>query len=284
MKIAVTGASGFVGRRVCELARARGHETVAIGRTSGDRLWDPAAGPAPVDGVDAVIHLAGEPVAGRWTRAKKARIRESRVLGTRRVVEGLRTSRARVLVSASAVGYYGDRGDEELTEESLPGSGFLADVCREWEAEARGAGVRSVIVRIGLVLGAHGGALGRMLAPFALGLGGRLGSGLQWMSWIHLDDLAALFLHAAEEEEVSGPLLGTSPNPVRNLDFTETLGRVLGRWTILPLPGWAARLLFGEAADLFLSSQRCRAARTLRSGFSFSHPDLEPALREILGA
>jgi hypothetical protein len=284
MKIAVTGASGFVGRRVCELARARGHEVVAIGRTSGDRLWDPAAGPAPLDGVDAVLHLSGEPVAGRWTRAKMARIRESRVLGTRRLVEGLRNSRARVLVSASAVGYYGDRGDEELTEESLPGDDFLAGVCREWEAEARASGIRTVSVRAGLVLGAGGGALPKMLTPFTLGLGGRLGNGLQWMSWVHLDDLAALFLHAAEKEEVTGPLLGTAPNPVRNLDFTGTLGRVLGRWTILPLPRWTARLLFGKAAALLLSSQRCRARRTLQFGFSFAHADLEPALRDLLGA
>jgi hypothetical protein len=284
MKIAVTGASGFVGRRVCGLARDRGHEIVSIGRTSGDRLWDPAAGPAPLEGVDAVIHLAGEPVAGRWTRAKMARIRESRVLGTRRLVEGLRPSRARVLVSASAIGYYGDRGDEELTEESFPGTGFLADVCREWEAEARGAGIRTVCVRVGLVLGPGGGALGRMLTPFKLGLGGRLGSGLQWMSWVHLDDLAALFLHAAENDGAAGPLLGTAPNPVRNADFTRTLSRVLGRWAILPMPRWQARLLFGKAADLFLSSQRCRAKRTPESGFRFGHADLEPALREILGA
>jgi hypothetical protein len=284
MKIAVTGASGFVGRRVCKLARDRGHEVVAIGRTSGDRLWDPAAGPAPLEGVDAVVHLAGEPVAGRWTRAKTARIRESRVLGTRHLAAGLRDARPRVLVSASAVGYYGDRGDEELTEESPPGDDFLAGVCREWETEALESGVRTACIRVGIALGPGGGALARMLTPFKLGLGGRLGSGRQWMSWVHLDDLAALFLHAVENDSVSGPLLGTAPNPVRNADFTRALGRALGRWTILPAPRWGLRLLFGKAADVFLSGQRCRAKRTLQSGFAFAHADLEPALREILGA
>jgi uncharacterized protein (TIGR01777 family) len=284
VKIAVTGASGFVGRRVGDLARDRGHEVVTVGRTSGDRLWDPAAGPAPLEEVDAVIHLAGEPVTGRWTRSKTARIRESRVLGTRHLVDGLRSSRARVLVSASAIGYYGDRGDEELTEESPPGDDFLARVCREWEAEAMESGVRTACVRVGIALGPGGGALARMLTPFQLGLGGRLGDGLQWMSWVHLDDLAALFLHAVEREDVTGPLLGTAPNPVRNADFTRTLGRVLGRWTILPAPRWGLRLLFGKAADVFLSGQRCRAKRTLQSGFSFAHADLEPALREILEA
>jgi len=285
MKIAVTGASGFVGRRVCEAARQKGHGVVTLGRTSGDRVWDPAAGPAPLEGIDAVIHLAGEPVAGgRWTRRKMARIRDSRVLGTRNLVAGIRASRPRALVSASAVGYYGDRGEEELTEESLPGNDFLASVCREWEAEALESGIRTALVRTGIVLGPGGGVLERLRTPFALGLGGRLGSGLQWMSWIHLDDLAALFLHAAEKEHVSGPLLGTAPNPVRNADFTAALGRALGRWTVLPAPRWALRLVAGKAADVFLSGQRCRAKRTLQSGFAFSHPDLEPALRQILGA
>ena len=283
MRIAVTGATGFVGRRAGELARARGHEVVALGRASGDRRWDPLAGPAPLEGIDAVVHLAGEPVVGgRWTRRKMARIRDSRVLGTRNLVAGIRAARPRVLVSASAVGYYGDRGDEELAEESPPGGDFLAGVCREWEAEAMESGIRTACVRIGIVLGPGGGALARMLTPFKLGLGGRLGSGRQWMSWVHRDDLAALLLHAVEKEDVSGPLLGTAPNPVRNADFTATLGRVLGRWTILPMPRWQARLLFGKAAGAFLASQRCRAKRTLQSGFAFSCPDLEPALRQIL--
>jgi uncharacterized protein (TIGR01777 family) len=283
MKIAVTGASGFVGSRVCAELRARGHEVVALGRNSGDRRWDPAAGPAPLDGTDAVVHLAGEPVAsGRWTADKMRRIRDSRVTGTRNLIAGLRAGGPRVLVCASATGYYGDRGDEELTEDSAPGDDFLAGVCRGWEAEAARSGVRTVSVRIGIVLGAEGGALKRMLLPFRLGLGGRLGGGRQWMSWIHADDLAALLRHAVEADALSGPLLGTSPAPATNADFTRTLGRVLGRWTVLPMPAWQVRLMFGKVAAVLLGSQRCRPARTLASGFAFRHPDLEPALRQIL--
>ncbi len=283
MRIAVTGAGGFVGRRLGEAARARGHEVIALGRSSGDRTWDALAGPAPLEGADAVVHLAGEPVAeGRWTKAKMARIRESRVLGTRNLVAGLQG--ARVLVSASAIGYYGDRGDEELTEDSPPGDDFLAGVCRDWEAEAAKSGIRTAFVRTGIVLGPGGGALAKMLTPFKLGLGGRLGSGRQWMSWIDREDLVDLYLHAVERDSVSGPLLGTSPNPVTNLEFTKTLGRVLGRWTILPMPRWQMRLVFGKVAQVLCGSQRCRPKRSLESGFSFKHPDLEPVLRAILGA
>jgi uncharacterized protein (TIGR01777 family) len=288
MKIAVTGASGFVGRRLCARARERGHEVVAIGRRSGDRLWDPMAEPAPLSGVDAVVHLAGEPVAeGRWTRRKRAAIRDSRVIATRNLVAGLAGTGVRVLVSASATGYYGDRGDEELTEDSPPGEGFLAEVCREWEGEAFRAaerGVRVAVVRTGVALGPDGGALARMRTPFSLGLGGRLGSGEQWMSWIHRDDLVGIYLHALEREEVSGPLLGTAPAPVRNAEFTKALGRVLERPTVLPMPGWMLRVLFGKVAEVLLSSQRCRPRRTMESGFSFAHPDLEGALREVLSA
>lgn len=283
MRIAVTGASGFVGTRLCEAARARGHAVITIGRNSGERRWDPAGGPAPLDHVDAVVHLAGEPVAeGRWSRAKMDRIRDSRVLGTRNLVAGLRAAPVKALVSASATGYYGSRGDEELTEDSGPGGDFLADVCRNWEAEAARSGVRTVAVRIGIVLGADGGALKRMLPPFRLGLGGRLGDGRQWMSWIHVDDLVALLLHGLEQEGLSGPLLGTSPSPETNRDFTATLGRVLGRWTILAMPAWQLRLIVGPVADVLLGSQRCRPERTLKSGFAFRHPDLEPALRSLL--
>jgi len=283
MRLAVTGASGFIGTRLCDAARARGHAVITIGRTSGERRWDPMAGPAPLQGADAVIHLAGEPVAsGRWTRAKKERIRDSRVTGTRNLVAGLKDGPVRTLVCASATGYYGSRGDEELTEDTAPGNDFLAEVCRDWEAEAAKAGARSVSVRIGIVLGRDGGALKRMLLPFRLGLGGRLGSGRQWMSWIHVDDLVALLLHGLERDGLAGPLLGTSPSPATNRDFTKTLGRVLGRWTILPLPAWQLHLLMGPVAEVLLGSQRCRPARTLESGFIFRHPDLEPALRSLL--
>ena len=283
MKLAVTGASGFVGTRVCDALRARNHAVITLGRSSGERRWDPMAGPAPLDGADAVVHLAGESVvAGRWNEEKKRRIRESRVLGTRNLAAGMKAAGTRILVCASATGYYGDRGDEELTEDSAPGGDFLAGVCRDWEAEAARSGARTVSIRIGIVLGPEGGALGRMLLPFTLGLGGRLGHGRQWMSWIHVEDLAALIVHALETDALSGPLLGTSPVPVTNADFTKTLGRVLGRWTILPMPAWQARLLFGEVADVLTGSQRCRPIRTLAGGFTFRFPELEPALRHLL--
>ncbi len=283
MRLAVTGASGFIGARLCDGARARGHAVITVGRTSGERRWDPMAGPAPLEGADAVIHLAGEPVAeGRWNQEKKDRIRDSRVIGTRNLVAGMKGSSVKTLVCASATGYYGSRGDEVLTEDSAPGDDFLAGVCRGWEAEAATSGVRTVSVRIGIVLGSDGGALRKMLLPFKLGLGGRLGDGLQWMSWIHVDDLVALLLHGLERETLSGPLLGTSPSPQTNRDFTKTLGRVLGRWTILPMPAWQLHLLMGPVAEVLLGSQRCRPARTLESGFVFRHPELEPALRSLL--
>ncbi len=283
MRIAITGATGFIGSRICEAARERGHAVITVGRSSGERRWDPMAGPAPLEGADAVIHLAGEPVAaGRWTSAKMQRIRDSRVIGTRNLVAGIRAAKPRALVCASATGYYGDRGDEELLEDSAPGNDFLAGVCKEWESEAAQSGVRTVSIRIGIVLGPDGGALRKMLLPFRMGLGGRLGDGRQWMSWIHRDDLVALFLRAVEDDALSGPLLGTGPQPVRNLDFTKALGRVLGRWTILPLPRWQARLMLGKVYEVLYGSQRCRPKRTLETGFTFRHPELEPALREIL--
>lgn len=283
MKVAVTGASGFVGRAFCDLARSRGHEVIALGRSGGDRRWDPLAEPAPLDGADAVVHLAGEPVAeGRWTAAKMERIRDSRVRGTRNLVEGLKRSSARVLVSASAIGFYGDRGDEELTEDSAAGTGFLADVCREWEREAQAATCRTVRVRIGIVLGPGGGALSKMLTPFKLGLGGRLGSGRQWMSWIHRDDLASLLLHSVEKETVSGVQLGTAPAPATNREFTRALGRVLGRWTIFPMPRLILRVAVGRVAEVLCSGQRCAPRATLAGGFEFRHPALEPALRRAL--
>src|SRR5260221_2385570 len=193
MRIAVTGASGFIGARLCAALRSRGHAVITLGRTSGERRWHPMDGQARLDGSDAVVHLAGEPVAaGRWTDAKMQRIRERRVIGTRNLAAGIRAAGTRVLVCASATGYYGDRGDEELTEDTAAGTDFLAGVCRGWEEEAAKSPARTVSIRIGIALGAEGGALRKMLLPFKLGLGGRLGNGRQWMSWIHADDLVGL--------------------------------------------------------------------------------------------
>ena len=283
MKIAVTGASGFIGRRFCDAARDRGWGVITVGRTSGERRWDPMSAPAPLAGANVVVHLAGDPVAaGRWTKAKMARIRDSRVIGTRNLVAGIREAKPTALICASATGYYGDRGDEELTEDSPPGADFLAGVCREWETEAMASGIRTVLVRIGIVLGPDGGALSKMLPPFRLGLGGRLGHGRQWMSWIHREDLIELLLRAVEQESMSGPILGTAPHPATNLEFTKTLGRVLGRWTILPMPRLGARLLLGKVCEVLFGSQKCRPKRALDGGFTFRHPELEPALRDVL--
>src|ERR1039458_8975269 len=241
MNITITGASGFIGRRLMESLAKAGHSVRALSRH------------APPLECDVVIHLAGERVAQRWTAEAKRRIRESRVAGTRNLVEALGTlpHRPEVLICASAIGYYGSRGDEILTESSSPGSGFLPEVCVAWEREAQAAeafGMRVVRVRTGLVLAAGGGALVRMLPPFRMGVGGRLGSGQQWMSWIHLEDLVGLFQFAVERQ-VRGPLNAVAPHPVTNSDFTRELARALRRPALFPVPGFALRLLFGEMAD-----------------------------------
>jgi uncharacterized protein (TIGR01777 family) len=280
VRIAVTGATGFVGRRLCDIARGRGHEVIRLSRSGGDRRWDPMSEPAPLEGVEAVIHLAGESLTGgRWTRTKMALIRSSRIVGTRHLVAGIRRHRPRVLVSASAVGYYGDQGEEELTEESFPGQDFLATVCSEWESEARASGIRTLLLRAGTVLG-PGGALEKLVPRFEMGMGGKLGNGRQWMSWIHRDDLANLYLFGLDREDLSGPLIATSPEPVRSEEFTATLARVLNRPTFLRIPRWGVRLAFGKVASVLFSSQNCRPARALQSGFSFAYPDLEAALRD----
>jgi uncharacterized protein len=285
VKIAVTGASGFVGRKLCEVARARGHEVIELGRSGGGRRrWDPLSEPAPLEGAEAVIHLAGEPLThGRWTRAKMERIRDSRVIGTRNVVQGIRRAHPKVLVSASAVGYYGDRGEDVLTEQSGPGSDFLATVCRDWEAEASESGIRTAILRTGTVLG-PGGALEMMAPPFGMYLGGKLGSGNQWMSWIHRDDLAELYLQAATEEPFSGPYLAASPNVVRSREFTSTLARVMNRPSLFRIPRWGVRLAFGKVVSVLYGSQRTRPERTLQAGFQFSYPTIETALVEAVSA
>jgi hypothetical protein len=256
-------------------------------------LWDPTSGRIDLralEGIEAVVHLAGENIAaGRWTPERKAQIRKSRVQGTRLLAETLArlAKPPRVLVCASAMGYYGDRGDEILREDSPPGTGFLAELCQAWEAAsepAARAGVRVVKLRIGIVLSARGGALARMLLPFRLGLGGRIGSGRQYMSWIALDEVIQVILHALTTPALVGPTNTATPNPVTNLEFTRTLGRVLRRPTFFPLPAFAARLAFGEMADeLLLASARLEPARLLASGYTFRYPELEGALRKVLG-
>ncbi len=295
--IAVSGASGLVGSSLADFLEAGGQRVLRLTRGAapgpGAVRWDPAAGVIDAEalaGVDAVVHLAGESVAGgRWTRARKEAIRGSRLEGTRLLAETLaRLERPpAVLVQASAIGYYGDRGEEPLDESSAAGSGFLAETCREWEAAslaAEQAGVRVVRLRIGVVLAARGGALAKMLLPFRLGLGGRLGSGKQLMSWIALDDLVGIVQHAIFDPSLSGAVNATAPTAARNVEFTRVLGAVLRRPAALPVPAFALRLLFGEMGrELLLAGALVRPARLERAGFRFLHADLESALRFELG-
>ena len=297
-KIMISGATGLVGSELRALLQAGGHEVSRLVREysavdGGDIFWDPAAGEldaAGLDGVEAVVHLAGENIAaGRWNNARKKRIRESRVDGTRllcaRLVE--MPTPPKVLICASAIGYYGDRGDDVLTEESGAGEGFLPDVCREWEAAsaaAADAGIRVVRLRIGIVLSPKGGALKKMLGPFKMGAGGKIGSGRQYMSWISIDDLARAVVHCIENESISGAVNAVAPGAVTNKVFTRTLGRVLRRPTMFPLPAFAARAVFGEMAEaLLLCSSKVVPKVLAESGFEFSHAELEGALRHQLG-
>ena len=299
MRIAITGASGLIGRRLLKILAADGHSLQVLSRHAGTNLppgvrlsvWDSARGQPPAESlqdVDAVVHLAGEPVAQRWTTQARQAIRESRVTGTRNLVEALAKlpRRPQVLVCASAVGYYGDRGDEILNESSPPGGDILAQLCVDWEKEAQAAeasGIRVVRVRTGLVLDARGGALPRMLPPFRMGLGGKLGSGQHWMSWIHLHDLAALFQFALANP-VSGPMNGVAPNPVINAGFTRALAAAVHRPAIFPVPAFALRLIFGEMSQILLSSQRALPQAAERAGFHFRYPELAPALADVLKA
>jgi uncharacterized protein (TIGR01777 family) len=259
----------------------------------GEVAWDIAQGvkdPSRLEGVDAVVHLAGENIAaGRWTAARKEEIRRSRVEGTRRLCESLTrlSRRPKALVSASAMGFYGDRGDEVLRENSPPGNDFLAQVCREWEAAtepASRAGIRAVQLRFGMILSPAGGALKKMLLPFKLGVGGRIGSGRQFMSWIAIDDVVGAIHHAIVTESLQGPVNAVAPTPVNNTEYTRTLARVLSRPAIAPMPAFAARLAFGEMADaLLLASQRVMPTRLQETGYRFKHPELDGALRHLLG-
>src|SRR5262245_42941042 len=301
MNIAVTGATGFIGRRLVRRLLDGGHAVTAWSRDPERARtvlpalcsvapWEPqACDPALLTGIDCVVHLAGENVAGgRWTAERKRAIRESRVDSTRVIVAAIAprddAARPAAIGCASAIGYYGDRGEESLDESSPPGSGFLADVCRDWEAEAfaaEGLGVRTAAVRIGVVLGPDGGALATMLPLFRLGVGGRLGDGQQWMSWIHLDDVVGLLAFAVERGEVRGPVNAVAPSPVRNRDFTQTLARALRRPAFLPVPAPALRLLAGEMSDVLLASQRVAPGAAERLGFAFAHPALAGALADL---
>jgi hypothetical protein len=271
------------------LLTSSGHDVLKLIRPSH---WDPESGTIHsvlLEGSDAIVHLAGENIsAGRWTSSKKARIRESRVNGTRLLAEALSKlyRPPQVLISASAIGYYGDRGDEILREESPPGHGFLADVCRQWEAATDPAtkkGIRVVHLRTGIVLSRNGGALPKMLLPFKMGLGGKIGSGNQYWSWISVDDLCAAILHCIQANTLHGPVNAVSSSPVTNLQFTKALGRVLSRPTMFPLPAFAARLVLGEMAGaLLLASARVEPAKLAASRFVFRHKKLEETLRAVL--
>jgi uncharacterized protein (TIGR01777 family) len=297
MKILVSGSSGFIGGALMQFLTRGGHRVTRLVRRNPapgepEISWNPAAGTvdsAGLKGFDAVVNLAGESLAGRWTAKKKRRIYDSRVKSTRLLSESLAQlgSPPKVLLSASASGYYGDCGDEVLSEEHAPGSTFLAQVCRDWEAATEPAarsGIRVVKLRIGLVLSRAGGALARLLLPFRLGLGGRIGSGRQYFSWVSLEDVVGTILHALMTETLVGPLNVAAPNPVTNREFARTLGLVLRRPTLFPIPAFAARLVLGELAkDLLLASARLAPTRLLATDYRFRYTDLEVAFRYLLG-
>ena len=299
MKIVIAGASGLVGRALAPSLRGAGHEVRRLVRGRGvaspdEIAWDPAAGAldaAHLEGVDAFINLAGENVGERrWTTARRERIRLSRINGTRTLVAAIEqmARKPAVLVNASAIGFYGDRGDEVLTEASAAGRGFLSDVCRAWETQAEGAarvGVRTVLARFGLILTPQGGALAKMLPLFRLGLGGRMGSGRQWMSWMAIDDVLGGITHALNHDGCAGPMNFAAPEAVPNAEFAGVLGRVLRRPTLLPVPAWALRIAVGTALanEALLSSQRASPQRLSEAGYAFRHATLEAALRSALG-
>jgi uncharacterized protein len=301
MKIIISGATGLVGRALVRSLLADGHAVTKLVRGGSQEFrapgtsavrWDPARGEieaAALEGHDAAVHLAGEPVSeGRWNEEKKRRIRDSRVQGTGLLAEALSSlaAKPRALIAASATGFYGDRGAEMLDEGSAPGGDFLSRVCQEWEGAARpaeAAGIRLAHLRIGVVLSGEGGALPKMLTPFRLGLGGRIGGGGQYMSWVALEDVVSVIRRAVVDETMSGPYNVVAPAPVTNEEFTRTLGRVLNRPTVFAAPAFALRLVYGEMADaLLLSGARVYPRRLAEAGYEFARPDLEGALRHAL--
>jgi hypothetical protein len=292
VRILVSGGTGFVGAPLCRALEAAGHTVTIVSREPKRAVgcavdWNGVG--AAVGESEAIVNLAGEPIAARrWTAAQKARIRESRISATRALVDAVAAARRRpgLLLSASAIGWYGSRGDEPIDETATPGEDFLAAVCRAWEVEAERAealGLRVVRLRLGVVLAADGGALARMLPPFRVFAGGPIGSGRQWMSWIHRDDVKGLVLAALADDRWRGPVNATAPAPVRNVEFARTLGRTLGRPSWLPVPAVALRLALGEMADMLLGGQRVMPAAADRAGYAWRHPDLARALAASVG-
>jgi uncharacterized protein (TIGR01777 family) len=301
MRVTLTGATGLIGTRLVAALARRGDEVTVLSRNpqrARERLgsgieaiaWDPLGEPAPAGalaGRDGVIHLAGEPVAQRWSAAAKERIRTSREVGTANLVAGLRNAdpRPRALVSASGVDYYGAHGDEEVPESTPPGAGFLAEVCAAWERAAQAAeelGMRVAIVRTGIVLDPRGGALAKMLPFFRAGVAGPVAGGRQWMPWIHVDDLVGLYMAALDRDDWNGPLNGCAPQPVTNRDFSKALGRVLHRPAVAPVPAFVLRALYGEMAEIVTSGRRAVPQRPLALGYAYAHPDLDAALLSAL--
>lgn len=299
MKIIVAGASGLVGARLVPALTSQGHEVVRLVRDqrktgAGAAIWDPTSGeidPAALANCDAAINLAGESIAaGRWNERRKASIHDSRIDTTATLAKAMASlePRPKLLVNASAIGFYGSRGDEWLDETSSSGSGdFLSGVCRDWEAAtqpAQAAGVRVVMTRFGVILSKEGGALAKMLTPFKLGIGGPIGSGRQYMSWIAIDDVVGAILHCVNHAGLAGPVNVVAPQPVTNAEFTKTLGRALSRPTIFPMPAFAAKLAFGQMGEeLLLSGQRVKPTKLLETGYVFQYPELDAALKHVLG-
>jgi uncharacterized protein len=301
MKILVSGSTGMVGSSLIPLLTTQGHSATCLVRPQSKPSpeatpkieWEPKTGtldPTSLEGFDGIVHLAGDSIASKWTDEKKMELRNSRILGTRLLSETIAKlkNKPKVLVAASAIGYYGDRGDETLDETSRKGTGFLSDLCEDWETSAKPAieaGIRVVNLRIGVVLSTKGGALKQMLLPFQLGAGGQIGNGKQYFSWIAIDDLCGAIIHCLNHEELKGPVNGTAPNPVTNEEFTKALGAALFRPTLIPIPPFGLRLMFGEMADeLLIAGQRVIPSKLQNSGYNFRQTEIEPALRQVLGS